>query len=164
MTDTEEELRRVLTRRAEGVRSNLSGPAIRARASKSRSTLRRFAPLVSAAAVLAVVAVSLLLLPHGPDTTEPARPTTVLPTTNVPSTPQSTITTSPQSSNEPTTTPRTTVTTRSSNMADPPPGEMGTPSQPGSRSTPGPPSATTTTSFGATASGTTQTTKPDGEN
>ncbi|MBB5958796.1 hypothetical protein FHS29_005405 [Saccharothrix tamanrassetensis] len=135
MTDTEEELRRLLARRADRVRSHLSGPAIRARAGARprRGALRRYAPLASAAAVLAVVAVSLFLIPHGsPDRSDPARPPS-----SVTQTPRSAVTESPPPSVwSSTTKPESSATDPGSRTTDP-----------GSRTTdPGSTSATTTTS------------------
>ncbi|WP_433267062.1 hypothetical protein ACQPZF_00465 [Actinosynnema sp. CS-041913] len=119
MTDTEEELRRMLTRRADQVHSHLSGPAIRARAATRprrfaallsagprRGTLRRFAPLISAAAVLAVVTVSLFLIPHGPTTSDPGRAPSLVPVT-----PTSTVTTTTPPVRSSTTKPESTTTT-----------------------------------------------------
>jgi len=81
MSDEEDELRRMLAARADRVRSTLSGPAIRARA-QARRPLRRYAPVLTAAAVLAVVVVSLVLLQRGgpqPVQLPPAAPVTTSP-------------------------------------------------------------------------------------
>ncbi|RKT51934.1 hypothetical protein [Saccharothrix australiensis] len=96
MNDIEDELRSRLAARAGRVRSNLTGPAIRARAEARprHGVLRRYAPLVSAAAVLLVVAVSLVAIPHGPETSDPGRP----PASSVPSTPPATSVSPPPAS------------------------------------------------------------------
>jgi hypothetical protein len=76
MNDIEDEVRRLLDTRAERVHSNLTGPAIRARA-EHRSVARRYGPLVSAVAVLAVAVISVLVLGHGafsPTPSQPAQP------------------------------------------------------------------------------------------
>ncbi|CCH27426.1 hypothetical protein ABZ816_32830 [Actinosynnema sp. NPDC047251] len=124
MTETEEELRRMLGRQAGRVRSTLSGPAIRARASARRRPLRRFAPLISAAAVLAVVAVSLLLIPRGPGASEPGQVPTVGPTTTTSSTvsptPES-VTTKPEAPSSTVTTSRAEGPTRTTQTSQPGP-------------------------------------------
>ncbi|GAA0224063.1 hypothetical protein GCM10010492_22740 [Saccharothrix mutabilis subsp. mutabilis] len=119
MTDTEDELRRMLAARADRVRSTLTGPAIRARAAARPRALRRFAPLVTGVAVvLAVVVASLLLVPgprgeDRPATSVPAgdpRPT-VTTTTEPPTTTFRPTTTTPTTTTSPptTTTPATTT-------------------------------------------------------
>lgn len=82
MTDTEDELRRMLAGRADRVHSHLTGPAIRARANARPHTLRRLAPLVSAVAVVLAVAVASLLLARGPS--GPVGPGHDRPATSVP--------------------------------------------------------------------------------
>ncbi|MEJ2852553.1 MULTISPECIES: hypothetical protein [unclassified Saccharothrix] len=77
MTDTEDELRRLLAARADRVHSHLTGPAIRARAAARPRTLRRLAPLVSAVAVVLAVAVASLLLTRAPGGED--RPATSVP-------------------------------------------------------------------------------------
>jgi hypothetical protein len=73
MNDIEDEVRRLLDARAERVHSNLTGPAIRARAQR-RSVPRRYGPLVSAVGVLAVALVSVVVLRHSTPTPTPSQP------------------------------------------------------------------------------------------
>jgi hypothetical protein len=74
MNDIEDEVRRLLSARADRVHSNLTGPAIRARA-EHRSVARRYGPLVSAVGVLAVALISVLVLRHtAPTPSQPASP------------------------------------------------------------------------------------------
>ncbi|GAA3431180.1 hypothetical protein [Kutzneria kofuensis] len=116
MSDEEDELRRMLAARADRVHSSLSGPAIRARA-EARRPVRRYAPLLTAAAVLAVAVISIVLLQHGesgPAQVPPAAPVTTSSTVTVspPSTvtsPQMTVTTHSQVSSSPMTTTETTT-------------------------------------------------------
>ncbi|XVV03938.1 hypothetical protein ACQPW3_00460 [Actinosynnema sp. CA-248983] len=121
MTDTEDELRRVLAARADRVHSRLTGPAIRARAAARPHTMRRLAPLLTGmVVVLAVVVASLLMAraPGGEDrpaTSVPAggdpRPTTVTTTPPTTSPPALTTTTvRPTTTNMRTTTFRPTTT------------------------------------------------------
>ncbi|MEV0677074.1 hypothetical protein AB0I60_11180 [Actinosynnema sp. NPDC050436] len=111
MADTGDELRRVLAARAGRVRSTLSGPAIRARAEARRHPVRRYAPLVSAASVLVVLVVSLVLLPRGPGASEPGRLPTVAPPVTTTTT-AGTVTVSPRSAVTATTeSPSSTITT-----------------------------------------------------
>ncbi|MFI9810783.1 hypothetical protein [Saccharothrix variisporea] len=79
MTDTEDELRRLLAARADRVHSHLTGPAIRARATARPRTLRRLAPLVSAVAVVLAVVTASLLLARGPGGPGEDRPATTVP-------------------------------------------------------------------------------------
>ena len=81
MSDEEDQLRRMLSARAGRVHSHLSGPAIRARA-RSRGVVRRYAPLVSAAAVLSILVVlGLVLFQGGGSPTAPVPPATTVTTT-----------------------------------------------------------------------------------
>jgi hypothetical protein len=99
VSDEEDELRRLLAARAGRVHSTLSGPAIRARA-EARRPLRRYAPVLTAAAVLAVLVIGFVLLQRG-SSPEPAQ---VPPAATVTTT-TTTVTTSPSSA--PTETPTT---------------------------------------------------------
>ena len=86
MPDLDDRLRRLLAARADQVHSQLSGPAIRARAeARTRhGGARRYGPLVAAAGALAAVVVSLLLIRPGAH--PPATPANV-PSVAVTSTP-----------------------------------------------------------------------------
>lgn len=109
MTDTEDELRRLLADRAGRVRSNLTGPAIRARAAARPRTLRRFAPLVTGVAVVLAVAVASLLLVPGPGGED--RPATSVPAGGDPRPTVTTTTPEPPTTTfRPTTAPTTTTT------------------------------------------------------
>ncbi|GAA0648292.1 hypothetical protein GCM10010174_84620 [Kutzneria viridogrisea] len=112
MSEPEDQLRRMLAARADQVRSNLSGPAIRARA-RSRSAVRRYAPLAAAAAVLAVLVVSLVLVPRGGSEQQPPAapvPTMQSPTTLEP-TPRTGLTTTVSPTTAPATSPSATLAT-----------------------------------------------------
>jgi hypothetical protein len=67
MPDLDDRLRRLLAARADRVHSELSGPAIRARAEARarRGGARRYGPLVAAIGVLAAAAVNLPLIRPG---------------------------------------------------------------------------------------------------
>jgi hypothetical protein len=108
MSDEEDELRRMLAARADRVHSTLSGPAIRARA-QARRPIRRYAPVLTAAAVLAVVVTSLVLLQRGGSAPEPADVPPAVTSSIVPS---PTTTVQPLPSSTPITPPQTTVTTK----------------------------------------------------
>lgn len=109
MSDEEDQLRGMLAERAGRVHSHLSGPAIRAR-SRSRGVVRRYAPLVSAAAVLSILVLGLVLFQRGGSPAAPVPPATTVTTTISPS-PTATMTPAP--------TPSTAVETVSPNATTP---------------------------------------------
>jgi hypothetical protein len=98
MSDEEDELRRMLAARADRVHSSLSGPAIRARA-RARRPIRRYAPVLTAAAVLVVLVIGFVLMQRGesPNPVQQVPPAATVPTTAGPST----VTTSPTSTASP---------------------------------------------------------------
>ena len=63
--DLEDRLRAMFEQRAAGTESHLSGPALRARASRRPSPLRRYAPPLAAAAAVTGLAVGLAIAGSG---------------------------------------------------------------------------------------------------
>jgi hypothetical protein len=99
MDDLDDELRRLLASRADQVRSDLSGPAIRAKADPERAPARRthrYLPLVAAAGVTVVATLGLLFSQGGGGGPAPhVSPATAI-ITGAPAAPSSLTTTTPQ--------------------------------------------------------------------
>jgi len=72
--ELEQRLRAMFSGRAEAVESQLSGPALRARAARRPSTMRRYAPPVIAAAVVAALAIGLAVADSGGGDGRPSNP------------------------------------------------------------------------------------------
>lgn len=84
MSDLDDQLERMLAARAEQVRSDLSGPAIRARAERRHTKAHRYLPLVAAAGVAVVALLGLVFLPGSADT--PVAPAVTTSVTTPPAT------------------------------------------------------------------------------
>jgi hypothetical protein len=107
MSDLDDQLARMLAARAEQVHSDLSGPAIRARAERRTSTAHRYLPLVAAVGVAVVALLGLVFLPGSTNTpiapavttsvTGPPAPTTTHTGVSTPA-PEPRSSTSPRSS------------------------------------------------------------------